>query len=754
MTIPVMRPWLGQEEAEAAAEAITSGWIAQGPRVARFETAFAEAIGADHAVALSSCTVALHLALIVAGVGPGDEVVVPSLSFIATANAVRYVGAQPVFADVDEATLNLVPRTVEPHLTERTRAVILVDQGGIPADLDAMRALCEPRGIVVVEDAACATGSVYRNRPVGSAAWLAAFSFHPRKLLTTGEGGMLVTSDAHIAERARRLREHGMSVSAAQRHASRQPVIEEYLETGYNYRMTDIQAAVGLVQLGKLDAMVTRRRSLAARYQDLLADIPGLRTARDPEYGTTNYQSFWVMLPDDCPVSRNDLLRVLADAGVSARRGIMAAHVEPAYADLRATRLPVTEKVTAGSLILPLFHDLTREEQDLVVSVLHDALGQGSQGGPARQAPAAYPESAATAAAPARPAGKAKVLVTGVGGRSVGAGILHALKRVDPAVRDRWEIVATDADPFSWGLYIADHKALVPLASEPGYLDRIQELIKTHDVVAVIPGTEPEAAMLAAHRDKLPVPVIANEAGLMPLMMDKKQAEARLRELGLNFIPSYSWDRREDAVAEFGFPVVIKPTRNTGGSRGVYLAMNRQELDALAPFVRVASGPVVQPYIGDADEEYTVGVLSDKSGNVIDSIVIRRKLIGLSLLDAKTSGDVTAVISTGISQGYVIRHHPIQQFCEQLAKRLDSRGPLNIQLRVHNGEFYVFEIHPRFSGTTAIRASAGFNEPDVLLRNHLYDEEFGPLPYRDGLGAIRAFEHVLVPIDDMCSDAD
>ena len=254
MTIPVMRPWLGPEEAAAAAAAVTSGWVAQGPRVAEFEEAFAAAVGAGHAVAVSSCTTALHLALVVTSVGPGDEVVVPSLSFIATANAVRYVGAQPVFADVDLNTQNLTPATVAPHLTDRTRAVILVDQAGVPADLDGMRALCEPRGITVIEDAACAAGSVYRGRPVGAGAEIAAFSFHPRKLLTTGEGGMLVTPDAEVATRLRRLREHGMDVSAAQRHASRQPVIEHYLETGFNYRMTDVQAAIGLVQLGKLDA--------------------------------------------------------------------------------------------------------------------------------------------------------------------------------------------------------------------------------------------------------------------------------------------------------------------------------------------------------------------------------------------------------------------------------------------------------------------------------------------------------------------
>lgn len=374
-TIPVMRPWLGEEEAAAAAEAVASGWVAQGPRVRAFEEDFARRIGAANSVAVSNCTTALHLALHLLGVGAGDEVVVPSFSFIATANAARFVGAAPVFADVDLGTGNLTVETVEAVLTQRTRAVIVVHQAGVPADTRSLYALLEPRGIAVVEDAACAIGSTLYGQPVGTDVDLAAFSFHPRKLVTTGEGGMLVTRRPEWAARARRLREHGMSISAADRHASGSVAPEQYVEMGFNFRMTDVQAAIGRVQLTRLEAMVARRRELAAHYRRLLADLPGLQMVADPPWGTTNYQSCWLLLPEDAPIGRDALLENLARAGISARRGIMAAHLEPAFADRPRVSLSVTERLTADSLILPLFHQMTEADQDRVVAVLYEVLG-------------------------------------------------------------------------------------------------------------------------------------------------------------------------------------------------------------------------------------------------------------------------------------------------------------------------------------------------------------------------------------------
>ncbi|GAA1784863.1 DegT/DnrJ/EryC1/StrS family aminotransferase [Pseudarthrobacter sulfonivorans] len=373
--INVMKPWLGDEEAQALAEVVASGWVAQGPKVKEFETAFAASQEVQHAVATSSCTTALHLALVVAGIGPGDDVVVPSLSFIATANAVTYVGARPVFCDVDPATGNVTAETIHAALTLDTRAVIVVDQGGVPVDLDPIRELCDRHEITIIEDAACGVGSQYKGRPVGTGADVTVWSFHPRKILTTGEGGMLTTQRADWAARARTLREHSMSVSATDRHGSLLAPPEVYLEVGFNYRMTDLQAAVGMVQLRRLARIVERRREIAAAYVAGLAGVKGLRFVSDPPYGTTNFQSCWVEVLPAFATSRDGLLSRLADAGISARRGIMAAHRQPAYRgrDNGNAGLRHTERMTDRTLILPVFHELDTVSMNRIINTIQAA---------------------------------------------------------------------------------------------------------------------------------------------------------------------------------------------------------------------------------------------------------------------------------------------------------------------------------------------------------------------------------------------
>ncbi|MGA8787927.1 MAG: DegT/DnrJ/EryC1/StrS aminotransferase family protein [Paenarthrobacter sp.] len=375
--IDVMKPWLGEDEAQAVAEVIASGWVAQGPKVRQFEEAFCLLQQADFAVATSNCTTALHLALVVAGVGPGDDVVVPSFSFIATANAATYVGARPVFADVDVTTGCVTAETLRAALTPATKAVIAVDQGGVPVDLAPIREMCDPLGVTVVEDAACAIGSRYHGRAVGAGAEVAAWSFHPRKILTTGEGGMLSTSRQDFADTSRRLREHAMSVSAADRHASILAPPEEYLEIGFNYRMTDLQAAVGLVQLGRLREIIQRRRELAATYANAFAEIEGLRLVGDPDYGISNFQSCWLEVGPGFPLGRDGLMSVLAEDGISARRGIMAAHRQPAYAgkDTGKASLEATEWLTDHTLILPLYHQLSLHDQVRVIDSVLRAAG-------------------------------------------------------------------------------------------------------------------------------------------------------------------------------------------------------------------------------------------------------------------------------------------------------------------------------------------------------------------------------------------
>lgn len=375
--IPVARPWMDEQEADAARRAILSEWVTQGPEVAAFEQEFAAAVGSAHACAVSSCTTALHVALLALGVEPGDEVVTVSHSFVATANAVRYCGATPVFVDVELDSSNIDPARVADAISERTKAILCVHQLGMPCNLAALVPLAMSRGLPLIEDAACAAGSEILwdgqweriGRPHGE---VACFSFHPRKLLSTGDGGMLTTANAVLDRKFRLLRQHGMSVSDSTRHSSSIVVHESYKMLGYNYRLTDIQAAIGREQLKRLPAMVARRRELADRYAHRLSGLTAVTTPREPAWARTNWQSYAVRLQSN--LNREQVMQRMLDDGIATRRGVINAHCEPAYppGSWRAGPggLAHSEQASATAVVLPLYHQMTVEDQDRVIESL------------------------------------------------------------------------------------------------------------------------------------------------------------------------------------------------------------------------------------------------------------------------------------------------------------------------------------------------------------------------------------------------
>ena len=375
--IPITKSVFGVEELEAVKRPLISGWITQGPEVAAFELEFADFVGSNFACAVSSCTSAMHLALLAVGVGPGDEVVTVSHSFIATANSVSLCGATPVFSDITLSTFNMSPESLKRSITPNTKAVLCVHQMGLPCDLSSILEIAASKNLPVIEDAACAIGSEIHwrdewqkiGRPHGK---VACFSFHPRKLMTTGDGGMITTNDETIDTYVRRARHHGMTVSDTERHAADNVVIEAYPTRGFNYRLTDIQAAVGREQLKRVPEIVPERRRLADRYAEILNKIEGLVIPYEPEGMHSNWQSYCVRLPPSC--DQLAVLQKLLVGGISARRGIMSSHLEEAYFDdVQLLELEASTYATRTSVLLPLFPGMTETQQDQVARVLKEA---------------------------------------------------------------------------------------------------------------------------------------------------------------------------------------------------------------------------------------------------------------------------------------------------------------------------------------------------------------------------------------------
>jgi dTDP-4-amino-4,6-dideoxygalactose transaminase len=387
MTIPITKPFFGEAELRAVQLPLESGWVVQGPHVAEFERRIGEYTGSRHAVATSSCTTALHIAFAALGVKPGDEVIVPAFTWVSTANAAEYLGARPVFCDVDLATYNVLPAAVEAAVTERTVGIVPVHLFGLPADLDPILSVAHDRSLWVVEDAACSLGGWYRGRHTGTIGNVGCFSFHPRKSITTGEGGALTTHDDDVAELARSLRDHGATRSDHERHAtSGSFLLSEYPHLGFNFRLTDIQAAVGVAQMDRLQDILAARSAAAARYDELLADIEWLRRPAVPSDCRHGYQAYVTLFapeePDPTNIDRlhdhrNAIMTALERQGIATRQGTHAAALQSYYVEkygIRPHEFPNAWAADRLSLALPLYPQLTAGEQETVVDALRLAF--------------------------------------------------------------------------------------------------------------------------------------------------------------------------------------------------------------------------------------------------------------------------------------------------------------------------------------------------------------------------------------------
>lgn len=371
--IPIGLPSMGVEEWEACRQPIESGWITQGPKVKEFETLFAERHGVKFAYAVSNCTTALHLALVACGVEPGDEVIVPAFTWVSTANAVKYCHATPIFVDIDINTFNIDIDKIADKITEKTKAIIPVHLFGLCADVKAIRERFPD--LSIVEDGACAAGSALHGVPAGALGDIGCFSFHPRKSVTTGEGGMLTTNNEELAIKLDRLRNHGASISEEQRHHGPKPYILSAFEmVGYNYRMTDIQGAIGVVQLKKLDQFIDERDQWATYYAEGLKDIPWLRTPIVPEGYKHGWQSYVTYVDESIsPMKRNDIMEHLQSLGISTRPGTHAVHMLDVYRDMydiKPEDFPGAYDADQHSMSIPMHNKMVKEDFDYVINAL------------------------------------------------------------------------------------------------------------------------------------------------------------------------------------------------------------------------------------------------------------------------------------------------------------------------------------------------------------------------------------------------
>jgi dTDP-4-amino-4,6-dideoxygalactose transaminase len=372
--VAISLPSTGDDEWNAVREPLISGWLTQGPKVAEFEKNFASFHEAEHALATTSCTTGLHLMLVAMGIGPGDEVIVPAFTWVSTANVVLYCGATPVFADIDPLTFNINPEDIAQRITARTKAVMVVHLFGLCADMDAIKSVV-PSHIPILEDCACAAGATYKGKFAGTLGIAGAFSFHPRKSITTGEGGMVTTNDAAFAALCDQLRNHGASVSEEVRHRGPKPyLLPDFNLLGFNYRMTDLQGAVGLVQMGKLESFITERQQWADYYCQELSDIEWLRMPSRHIDGQHAWQSFVTFVdPDASPFPRNDIMEKLQHLGIATRPGTHAIHMLSFYAEkfgLVPSDYPGAQSANDNSMAIPLHNRMTSEDYEYVVRMI------------------------------------------------------------------------------------------------------------------------------------------------------------------------------------------------------------------------------------------------------------------------------------------------------------------------------------------------------------------------------------------------